>query len=342
MKKGDTETLFFCRIHDFLHVYIPKQKDGAENTLVTYKQGMKTFRAYVNDVAGIPSNRFRFADCTYDFLLDYRNYLHDVANLKKKTVNNKLAVVKSYMGYASARNVSLQQYAFAISQVPYYSVTRTQQPIIEDVDALAALLGMPANTKKGLRDKVIMSTLYDGAIRVDELVLLKIKNLGLDNENLRLRIHGKGNKERGIVLDTKTSALIRQYLGEFHPDSEPDAPFIYTVIGGMQKHMSTRNVQKLIKKYSDKARTDYELPASVSPHTLRRTRGTTLYRDGVDLAAISVLLGHADMKTTRDYYTSPSMEQLREIANRKNEAIPEEEPLWPDDEEEMTKILGLG
>jgi len=342
MKKEDIESLFFCKIHDFLHVYIPKQKNGTGNTLITYRQGLKTFRAYVNDVAGLPSNRFVFKDCTYDFLLDYRNYLHDVINLKKKTVNNKLAVVKSYMEYVSARDISLQQYAFAVSQVPYYSVPRIQQPIIEDVDALAALLGMPANTKKGLRDKVIMSVLYDGGIRVDELVSLKIRSLCLNNEDIRLRIHGKGNKERSVVLDRKTSALIRQYMGEYHLGLESDAPFIYTVIGGMQKHMSARNVQKLIKKYSDKVRTDYELPASVSPHTLRRTRGTTLYRDGVDLAAISVLLGHADMKTTRDHYTSPSLDQMREIANRKNEAIPEDEPIWPDNEDEMTKILGLG
>lgn len=105
--------------------------------------------------------------------------------------------------------------------------------------------------------------------------------------------------------------------------------------------MSTRNVQKLIKKYSDKAKADHSLPKSVSPHTLRRTRGTTLYRDGVELPAISALLGHSDIKTTRDYYASPSQEQMREIANRKCEAIPKEEALWPDEEDEMSRILGL-
>ena len=157
----------------------------------------------------------------------------------------------------------------------------------------------------------------------------------------KLRIHGKGNKERCLVLDPKTSAIVRQYMKEFHPEPIPDDPFIYTVIGGDRKHMSERNVQKLIKKYADKVRESYELPVSVSPHTFRRTRGTGLYRDGVDLAAISVFLGHADMKTTRDHYTSPSLEQLREIANRRTDAIPEEEPLWPDDEDEITRMLGL-
>ena len=62
-------------------------------------------------------------------------------------------------------------------------------------------------------------------------------------------------------------------------------------------------------------------------YMLRRTRGTGLYRDGVDFAAISVLLGHADMKTTRDHYTTPSQEQLREIANKRTGTITEEQPL---------------
>ena len=135
--------------------------------------------------------------------------------------------------------------------------------------------------------------------------------------------------------------MLRQYLKEYLSERDADAPFIYTVIGGKVKHMTTRNVQKLIKKYADKVRETYELPGSVSPHTFRRTRGTGLYRDVVDLAAISVLLGHADMKTTRDHYTSPSLEQLREIANKRTGAIPEEVPLWPDDEDEMTRMLGL-
>lgn len=339
MKNNDA--LFFSRTYDFLHVCLPKEKNGSGRTVTTYKQGLKTFRRYVNEVAGIPSNRFEFRDCTYDFLLDYRNYLHDVEHLKARTVNNKLAAVKSYVGYASARDVSLQQFVFSIKQVPYYSEPKEQQPVIEDVDALAALLHMPPNTRKGLRDKVILSVLYDSGMRVDELVSLNFANVCLDHGEVHMRIHGKGNKERCIVLDPKTSALIRQYVGEFHPERAPSMPFIYTVIGGNKKHMSARNVQKLVKKYADEARNCHTLPKSVSPHTLRRTRGTNLYRDGVDLAAISVLLGHSDMKTTRDHYTSPSLEQLREIASKNTEAIPDVEPMWPDNEDEISKLLGL-
>lgn len=48
-------------------------------------------------------------------------HTHDVKNLKARTANNKLAAIKSYVGYVSARDISLQQYAFSVAQVPYYS-----------------------------------------------------------------------------------------------------------------------------------------------------------------------------------------------------------------------------
>lgn len=341
MKQSDIQLLFFCRCHDYLHIYIPKQQNGTENTFSTYRSGLKSFRTYINTVAKIPTNKFQFEHCTYDFLLDYRNYLHDERHLTKRTANNRLAVVKSYMNYASARDVSLQQYAFSISQVPFYTEPKLHQPITEDVGALAALLSKPPNTKKGLRDKVIMSILYDGATRLDEVLSLKVGDLCLGNDDIRLRLHGKGNKERIVVLDTKTTALVKQYLNEFHPNLQPSDHFIYTVVGGVQKPMSKRNVQKLIKKYADKVRENHELPESVSPHTFRRTRGTLLYRDGVPIEAISIMLGHANTKTTREHYTSPSHAQMREIANKKNEAIPNEVQIWPDDENEMSKILGF-
>ena len=341
MKQEKIESLFFCKNHDFLYVYIPKQRNGSENTKLTYKCGMKTFRTYVNSVAGIPTNKFKFEDCTYDFLLDYRNYLYDVMHLSEKTVNNRLASIKSYMSYAAARDVSLQQYAFAISQVPSLTIPKVQQPIIEDVDALAALLATPPNTKKGIRDKTIMSVLYDGGIRLSELVALKVGSLQTCGEEIRIKIHGKGNCERTDILGAKASSLIRQYLNEYHPEMDPGSPLFYTVVKGKRGPMSTRNVQKLIKKYADKVRGEYRLPESVSPHTFRRTRGTMLYRDNVPLETIAIKLGHANTKTTRDHYTSPSNEQLRELAKKRNEAIPEVEPIWPDDEDEITRILGL-
>ena len=337
MKNENIKTLFFCKTGDFLTVFIPKNQNGSQNTASTYKCGLKAFRSYVNDVKGIPTNKFRFEDCTYDFLLDYRNYLHDEKKLTEKTANNRLATIKSYVNYASASDVTLQQYAFAISRVPFYSVPKTQRPIIEDVDALTAMLSMPPNTKKGLRDKVIMSVLYDGGIRLDELIGLKIRDLNLSDECIRVKIRGKGNKERTDILDSKTSALIRQYLSEYHPEMNLNSPFIYTVIKGSRGAMSSRNVQKLIKKYADKVRENYSLPESVSPHTFRRTRGTMLYRETGDIYLVADVLGHKDVNTTRKHYAAMSEDRRRmaaEIIKLRSDEKQPSSPPSPNNNEE--------
>ena len=66
-----------------------------------------------------------------------------------------------------------------------------------------------------------------------------------------------------------------------------------------------------------------------------------LYRDNVPIETVAIKLGHANTKTTRDHYTFPSHEQLRKLAAKRNTSIPDVEPIWPDDEDEMSRILGL-
>lgn len=53
MKQKIIDHLFFCRTHDYLHIYIPQQQNGTANTLATYKAGLRSFRTYVNDIAKI-------------------------------------------------------------------------------------------------------------------------------------------------------------------------------------------------------------------------------------------------------------------------------------------------
>ena len=342
MKKEEFSGLFFSRTHDYLNVYLPKHKDGSDYTKRTYRIAMKEFKDYTNNVKGIPTRKFLFADCTYDYLLDYRNYLHDTMHRKESTVNTKLAAIKSYVGYASSRDTSLLQIHLSIERVPLYVKPKMQQPIIDDVNSLGAILSMPKNTRKGMRDTVMMSMLYDSGMRISEMKGLLLRDVEVSENQTRVLIHGKGQKERIVYLDEKTTALVRQYLEEYHPDRRLSLPFFYTESHGQRHPMSVRNYEKLIKKYADKARADnHPLPDSVSPHTFRRTRGTNLYRDGVDISVVSGLLGHANIQTTKDYYTSPSMEQLQAVAKKRTEMIPDEIQMWPDDEEELAKELGL-
>lgn len=335
------KSMFFSKTMDFFETYIPKQSNGSRNTVETYRTGLSMFRDYIREQKGISIRSFRFSDCTYDLILDYRNWLHDVRGYKESTANNRLAAVRAYMNYAAARDISLQQVAFSVSEVPSYRVPKTVGPVIERVETLSALLNAPANTRTGLRDRTMLAILFDTAIRAEELITLDYSDVNLSVPAPYIHVYGKGNKERKVYFSENTTALVKQYAREFHPEKDRKLPFFYTTIHNRKGHMSRRNVERIVKKYADQIREEHkDLPDSVYPHLLRRTRATGLYQDGVDIMAISALLGHSLIQTTKDHYVHPSIEQLREAMEPGTDEISEEQ-LWPDDEDELAKLCGL-
>lgn len=110
--------------------------------------------------------------------------------------------------------------------------------------------------------------------------------------------------------------------------------------------MSERNVERIVKKYADIVRKENpDMPMKVYPHMLRRTRASGWYRDGVPIETIAVILGHADAKTTRKSYASPSVEMLRSSMASGTEAEPdfsdsEETPMWKN-ESELARLCGI-
>jgi len=344
MKKLDG-SLFFSMTRDYLEKYIPQDYNSAK-TIQSYKDGLTVFRRYICGEKNLSVGKFTFDDCTFEFVLDYRNWLHEIQHRAPSTVNHRLAVIRSYLGYAAARNISIQQIHLSIEEVPFLKVPKRIKPIIEDRDALKALLDSPPNTRIGVRDTMILSLLFDTAIRSDELIHLELRDINLKSETPFAFIHGKGNKERAVPMTKGTIRLVEAYIREYHSERKDYGyPFVYTVIHGETHRMSGRNLERIVKKYGDIIRNDFPgLPKNVHPHLLRRTRATGLYRDGVGIELIASTLGHASIQTTKDHYAYPSLEQKREALEKGQVgtlSASDEVQEWPDDEIEFAKLCGL-
>lgn len=345
MKKGLGKKLFFSMTMDFLEIYLPQGHESSK-TVKTYKDGLTVFRRYVTDIRDFSMKEFSFEQCTFDFVLEYRNWLLDSQKRKPSTVNNRLAVLKAYLHYAAAKDITIQQVQLSISEVPFLKVPKVIRPIIEGVDTMKDLLNAPPNTKLGCRDTMILSMLFDTMIRADELIQLNLKDVQLNAETPYLFVHGKGNKERTVPISDEVILLIKAYLNEFHSEEfDPNVPFIYTTIHDATHRMSERNVERIVKKYADITRKKHpNLPDTVYPHMFRRTRGTGLYRDGVAIEAIAVAMGHASIQTTKDHYAFPSLEQKREVMNQGDSLVISKntvEKEWPDNENELARLCGL-
>ena len=150
------------------------------------------------------------------------------------------------------------------------------------------------------KSKLIMSMLYSSGIRVSELVGMKKSDLDLENK--RGVVHGKGNKSRQIFLSEKLCQDVKLFL-----EKNPNNNFLFT---SKEEALSTRNIQKIIKKAKERA----GITKKVTPHTLRHSFATHLLEAGVDIRKIQVLLGHSRIDTTQ-IYTRVSGKELESIKN---------------------------
>ena len=330
--------LFFSKTNDFLSYYLPCQAARSIHTIETYRDGLTVFRRYITNVRKISIKKFLFTDCTSELMLDYLGYLNS-QGCEASTCNNRLAALRAYLWYASDMDISLQSIALSASHVPFLKEPKNEKQIIQDED-MKALLAAPPDTQKGNRDRMIMILLYDTAIRIAELLELKISSLKLTSVP-SIHIHGKGDKERSVSITDATVSHLKKYLRQFHPEMLPNQPLFYTKIKGSIAPMSPGNVSRIINKYADAIRSEHpNLPKHLHCHMFRRTRATGLYRNGVELEMISVILGHSSTETTRIYAT-PSIEMLGEAMSTANSTIPDETPEWEENEDELARICGL-
>ncbi len=339
MKTKPLNELFFSQTREFLDIYLVSQCSRSPHTVKAYRDALTVLRRYVTSL-GLSLRSFGFDDCNREFLLGFMEYLQK-SGYEKSSCNQRLAAIKSYMWYVADGDITWQQNALMVSRVPFLKTPDKERETLSE-ECLRALFMAPASNKRGIRDATIMIILYDSAIRLSELLGLKVSDVNLQQSIPYLRIRGKGDRERIVSISDNAEKHLENYLNLFHGSGslETDSLF-YTVIHGRPHPMSPGNVARIIDKYTQAIKPFYpELPEKVHPHMFRRTRATDLYQSNIELELVSRILGHSSTQTTR-IYAKPSLEMIKSAMNQSNPKLNAEEPLWPDDEEEFARTCGL-
>lgn len=145
------------------------------------------------------------------------------------------------------------------------------------------------------RDSALIATMFYAGLRVGEAVRLRVGDADL--ESGISSVYGKGGKFRAVPIHPQLSAILKGWLRERPQGSPllfPSQPPGWRTFG----QLDDCRVERVIRDHYAPAA---QLAARVTPHTLRRTFATTLYRKGVKIGRIQRLLGHTDERTTRRY-----------------------------------------
>ena len=179
---------------------------------------------------------------------------------------------------------------------------------VEEIELLFSFIDM--STPEGTRNKAILETMYSCGLRVTELTELKISNLYLDVEFLR--VIGKGNKERLIPIGSSAVQQIQIYREHIRSHILPaknceDILFLNKRGGKLSRVMIFYIIKELVLKSGIKK--------NIHPHTFRHSFATHLVEGGADLRAVQEMLGHESISTT-EIYTHLDREFLRDTMHR--------------------------
>jgi integrase/recombinase XerC len=233
-----------------------------------------------------------------------RRYLAYLATrgFARRTIARRASALRRYFGWA--RRVG------AVTNDPTAGLSaprgEARLPRVLHPDELRSLLDEPASAgpdgARDLRDTALLELLYGSGLRVAEASALDVDDLDLTQG--RVRVWGKGGKQRVVPLSEPAADALRRWLAdgrrELATEASPGAALFLNLRG---RRMTPRDARRVL---------DRRAVAPTHPHALRHTFATHLLDGGADLRVVQELLGHADLATTQRY-THVSKERLRSV-----------------------------
>lgn len=254
---------------------------------------------------------------------EYMEYLSYYEKDGKEYTNDergkarKLSALRSFYKYFFCHEIIEKNPALIVKTPKIHD----KEIIRLDIDEVALLLDKVENgaemSKKQLlyhektkvRDLALLTLLLGTGIRVSECVGLDIKDIDFKNNGIKIR--RKGGYETVVYFGDEVEEALVGYLNEREhivPSlGHEDALFL-----SMQnRRITVRAVENLVKKYASLV-TGIK---KITPHKLRSTYGTSLYRETGDIYLVADVLGHKDVNTTRKHYAAIEDERRRSAAN---------------------------
>jgi integrase/recombinase XerD len=155
-----------------------------------------------------------------------------------------------------------------------------------------------------LRDRAMLEVFYAGALRVSEMIAVKLEDLKLDLGYVLVR--GKGDKERIVPLGKSAQEALAGYMKHSRPVliGEKISPLLF--LGRGARKLTRQRVWQMVRASSS------SMGRNASPHMLRHSCATHMVENGADLRTVQTILGHADISTTQ-VYTHLALDRLKSV-----------------------------
>lgn len=284
-------------IESFIN-YEEKIRFLSSNTIISYKNDLMFLLSYINE------RRMNFVDFTLSDSSELIRVLKK--NYKEKSILRKITTYHNFYSYLVKNEITKNNPFDSISLVE----REKRLPSVLTEEEVKKLLSIPYTSFLEHRDHILFLFLYTTGARIGEALSINVENIEWSDR--RIKIRGKGNKERYLFLSHYLIKELNSYLDErknylYEKKKEKENALFIGERGGRLPFSSTHII---FDKYRDILNWQKEF----TPHTLRHSFATHLLNRGADIRMVQELLGHESISTTQ-IYTHVSVERLRNVYN---------------------------
>ena len=275
--------------------YLKLERNFTHNTLDAYLRDVEKLLEYAE------AEGLEVKEITTQHLQHFAATLHEVG-IAARSQARILSGVRSFFRFLRMDG-RIESDPTELLESPLVGQHLPEVLSTEEVDQLESAIDL---TKwEGHRNRAIVEVLFSCGLRVSELTGLKLSNLYIEEEFLR--VEGKGRKERLVPLSPKAIKELHLWFDDRrHMDIKPGEED-YVFLNRRGSHLTRTMILIIIKRLAEEA----GIKKTISPHTLRHSFATALLEGGADLRAIQAMLGHESIGTT-EIYTHIDTHTLRE------------------------------
>ncbi|OCK42964.1 integrase [Tenacibaculum soleae] len=280
--------------------YLECEKNYSKNTINAYKRDIIAFSDFCEE-------EFDQKEITLIHYHQIRTWIVALVENKisNRSINRKISSLKTFYSF-------LQKiHEIEINPLAKHKALKVQKKIQtpfdkEEVESVLSVLG-EGKDFESVRDKLIVELLYSTGMRRIELVNIKEKDIDFSRQVIK--VLGKRNKERYVMVLPSVLKTLNQYLSLKRDYEKSSVEALLITKKGVKIYETL--VYRVINLYFSKVSTK----AKKSPHILRHAFATQLLNNGASLNSVKELLGHSSLAATQ-VYTHNSLEQIKKVYNK--------------------------
>lgn len=311
--------------------YISIEKNLGEQTVNSYKKEIETFFKYLkeeHDIEDIETEMINITE-NEDLIKSYLYYLVTIKENKKKTINRKITTLSNFFKYiAASKNFP------EIKTSPMLLIKNQKEeqklPIYLSIEECEKFLyGIKFFSRYATRDYALFQVFLSTGARLSEITNLKLDQIDLKNGVIR--IYGKGEKEREVILTDEALKALKRYLDNGIHYKEVDVskrtkktiedttkrgrvPKVDTNIVFLNKYGVPFTEKGIYMLFRDLAKRIGIYKEGLSPHKLRHSFATLMVQSGMNVIEIKQMLGHSSLRSTQ-IYTHVDSSVLNKVKN---------------------------